>query len=64
MKEQKLYLCEYCGTQYKDKKKAVECEERHKLAKEVKNASYHAGCDFPDRVEVEFTDGTRCWYKR
>ena len=64
MKEQKLYMCEYCGTQYKDKSKALDCERKHKQPDRVKNARYHAGCDFPDRVEIKFTDGTSCWYKR
>ena len=64
MKEQKLYVCEWCGTQYKDKNQALECEKGHKAAKHIHNSIYHSKCDFPDRVEIEFTDGTRCWYKR
>ncbi len=64
MKEQKLYVCDFCGTQYKDKKKAMACEKGHKLIARINNEGYHAGGELPDRVEVEFTDGSRCWYKR
>lgn len=64
MKEQKLYVCEQCGTQFKDKEKALKCEKGHKMPKLIRDARYHAGCDYPDRVEVAFADGTRCWYKR
>ena len=64
MKEQKLYMCEYCGTQYKEKNKALDCEYIHKDAKNVKDAQYHAGGDYPDRVEITFHDGTSRWYKK
>ena len=64
MKELKLFVCEYCGTQYKDKEKAKECEKVHKVANGINNASYHANGDYPDRVEVHFTDGKSIWYKR
>lgn len=64
MKEQKLYVCELCGTQYKDKDKALECEEVHKVIGKIKNVSYHANGDYPDRVEISFSDGKRIWYKR
>ena len=64
MKELKLYACETCGTQYKEKKKALECEERHKISMEVRSEKHHAGGDYPDRVEIRFTDGKCIWYKR
>lgn len=64
MREQKLYMCEYCGTQYKDKTKALSCEKTHKKVSNLKDTRYHANCDLPDRVEVVFEDGTSCWYKR
>lgn len=64
MKELKLYVCDCCGTQFKDKQKAKECENGHKIAIENKNASYHANCDYPDRIEVKFSDGKCVWYKR
>lgn len=54
MKEQKLYVCDYCGTQYKDKVKAMACEKGHRTPEGIANTTYHAGGDFPDRVEVAF----------
>lgn len=63
MKEQKLYVCDFCGTQYTDKEKALICEKGHEMPKRISDVRYHAGGDFPDRVEIEFTDGSRCWYK-
>lgn len=64
MKEQKLYLCEYCGTQYKEKQKALNCEKIHKKISGVKDSRYHANGDIPDRVEISFSDGSSIWYKR
>ena len=64
MKEQKIYVCELCETQYKEKSEALKCESGHKVAKKIDKSSYHAKCDFPDRVVVEFIDGSRCFYKR
>lgn len=64
MKELKLFVCEHCGTQYKDKEKAKGCEMTHKVANGIGNASYHANGDYPDKVEVQFTDGKKIWYKR
>lgn len=63
MKEQKLYVCDFCGTQYKDKEKARTCEKGHKVYNRISDVRYHAGVMLPDRVEVEFTDGSRRWYK-
>ena len=31
VKEKKLYTCEICNTDYANKEKAKQCEERHKL---------------------------------
>lgn len=68
MREQKLYICEKCGTQYKEKDKAVRCEKMHKSHVKINNAAYHAcKCEadgYPDRVEIEFSDGSKKWYKK
>lgn len=64
MKEQKLYVCEYCGTQYKEKLKASDCEKGHKKVSGINDTRYHAMCDYPDKVQVTFRDGTSIWYKR
>lgn len=62
MKEQKIYVCDYCGTQYKDKEKARMCEIGHKIYSRISDVRHHAGGGFPDHVEAEFTDGSRHWY--
>ena len=64
MKEQKIYICELCNTQYKEKSEAVKCENGHKTPKKILSAKYHAKCDFPDHIEIEFEDGKCCRYKR
>lgn len=64
MKELKLFVCEHCGTQYKEKEKAKECEKKHTIPMEIKDSRYHSMSQYPDKVEVKFTDGSTCWYKR
>ncbi|MBO5070505.1 MAG: hypothetical protein J6C37_09105 [Roseburia sp.] len=68
MKKQILYQCEYCGTQFNDEKKALECEGFHHTAKEIKNASYHRAMSirdgYPDVLMVKFENGEVERYKR
>lgn len=68
MKEQKLYVCEFCGTQYKEKQKALDCEKNHHTPKSMRQPQYHAAMrsqdGYPDRIEVVFDDGKVLWYKR
>lgn len=39
MKEFKLYLCEHCGIQYKNKADAEKCEASHKTKLKIKGNS-------------------------
>lgn len=66
MKALQLYMCEYCGTQYKDKKECEKCESNHKSAVKIKNMKFHADkkTNYPDRLEVEMSDGKIYWYHR
>lgn len=68
MKEQKIYVCDFCGTQYKDKQKALYCEKFHHSPRNFKNSKYHAascpGGGYPDYIEIEFDDGKVIRYKR
>lgn len=68
MKEQKLYMCEYCNTQFKDKEEAIKCEKFHHVAMEIKSASYHRALStrdgYPDILMVKFEDGNIERYKR
>lgn len=68
MKEQKLYVCEYCNTQFKEKEEALKCEKFHHTAKAIKSASYHRAVSipdgYPDILMVEFDNGKVERYKR
>lgn len=67
MKEQKLYLCECCGTQYKDKNECKKCESSHEKALEIHDMRFHACKDwsnYPDKVELKMADGKTVWYHR
>lgn len=68
MKEQKLYVCEYCNTQFKEKEEALKCEESHRTAKAIKSAGYHRAVsipdDYPDILMIEFDNGKVERYKR
>lgn len=68
MKEQKLYVCDFCGTQYKEKKACKECEESHVAPVKIKNCRYIAMKDnhkgYPTQIHVEMADGTVQIYKK
>ena len=42
MKSLQLYVCEHCGTQYKDKNECKKCEDNHKIAMEIHDMRFHA----------------------
>ena len=68
MKELKLYLCEHCGTQYKNKTEAKKCEDSHKTKLKIKGMKFvsyknnHTG--FPKSIEIEDEKGNIISYKR
>ena len=67
MKSLQLYVCEYCGTQYKSEIECEECENSHKPAVEIHDMRYHASrgiCNYPDKVEMKMADGIMIWYHR
>lgn len=68
MKEQKLYVCEYCNTQFKEKTDAITCENFHHTPKEIAGASYHRAVSipdgYPDIVMVKFDNGNIERYRR
>ena len=68
MKEQKLYICEFCNTQFKNKQEALNCEKNHHTPKEMRQPQYHrtnhSNDGYPDRIEIVFDDGKSLWYKR
>lgn len=68
MQELHLYQCDFCGTQYKNKKDCTDCESRHVKPKKIKDASYQNFKDnqkgYPTKIQVEMEDGTIQTYKR
>lgn len=64
MREQKLYICDYCGTQYKEKVRCAECEKSHIRITKIRDINYHACGKYPDRVEIVFDDGSFAYYKK
>ena len=68
MKEQKLYVCEFCNTQFKDKQSALKCEKNHHKPKEIQKLHYHrASCPqdgYPDKIDIVFDDNSIIRYKR
>lgn len=67
MKSLQLYVCEHCGTQYKDKSECKSCEDNHRLVTEIHDMRFHASKDkhnYPDKVELKMSDGVKIWYHR
>ena len=68
MKEQKLYVCDYCGTQYKEKTVCQQCEKGHVKPVEIKDCKYISMKDnlkgYPTQVHFKMADGTVQIYKR
>lgn len=67
MKSLHLYVCEHCGTQYKDKKECQQCENHHTTATEIHDMRFHASKNirnYPDKIELKMADGKMLWYHR
>lgn len=68
MKEQKLYVCEFCNTQFKNKEEALKCESYHSTPKKMRFPQYHRALyendGYPDRIEIVFDNGKTIWYKK
>lgn len=68
MVERKLYECEYCHTNYSDKKEAEKCENSHLKIKKIVESRWSAiksdQTGRPSKILVELSDGTQQWYRR
>lgn len=68
MKEVKHWVCEICGTEYKDKDTAENCEKCHKIPIAITNQRYVSklqnGAGYPVALEIQMSDGTFQTYKR
>lgn len=66
MKEIKLYQCEYCNTQYKNRSECESCEDNHIVPVKIVSAGYHASRlkrNYPDAIIVEMDDGNKIMYE-
>lgn len=68
MKALQLYVCEKCGTQYKDKAACKKCEESHKVPVKITGMRYLSlnqnKPGYPIEISVQMEDGTTMKYRR
>ena len=69
MKEVKLYQCEICGTQYKEKLKAKDCEASHIKPVKISGMKFNSmncgsGDGLPVKITVTFENGACVDYRR
>ena len=61
MKEIRHYICEICGTEYKDKESCKSCEKGHikplKIVKEKYISIKNNAGGYPISLDIEMTDG-------
>ena len=62
MKEITSYVCEICGTVYKEIGDCKRCEESHIKIKQIERARYNSSYKYPIVITVEFEDGKRIKY--
>ena len=66
MKTIECYACEFCGSEYRDKRDAVDCEKCHKHPQEVIGAIYVSKLQnrqgYPVSITVKMSDGTQQSY--
>ena len=68
MKQISLYVCEVCGTQFKDKMMAKNCESSHKVPTKISGCKYLPKSQnekgYPQNISVLFEDGEVVKYHR
>lgn len=68
MKEVKQYICDICGTQYKDKEKCKDCESMHHQPVKIDGAVWvfmkSNGSGYPTKVHIKMSNGETITYTR
>ena len=68
MKQKILYVCELCGTEYKDERAAERCERGHIMPKKIHESKFQSiNVDqkgYPSRITILMENGERVEYKR
>lgn len=54
----------YLPTDYCSKEDALQCEKGHLKCVKITDTKYNAYLGLPYKIEVEFPDGTKRWYKQ
>lgn len=68
MKKVEYYICEVCGTEYREKEKCIRCEKAHKKPEGIAGMDFASitqdSSGYPARVHIAMTDGETITYKR
>ena len=64
MTKKELYTCDICHTDYREKADALKCEKEHLKCVKITDARYNAHFNLPCKIEVEFSHGTKHWYRQ
>jgi hypothetical protein len=68
MRKIEHFVCEICGTEYRDRLAAVSCEKCHKTPVAIIKSRYVSksqnGAGYPVTIEIQMSDGTFQTYKR
>lgn len=64
MTKKELYMCDICHTAYRNEEGALNCEKEHLKCIKITGAIYETHFEFPHKIEVEFSDGTKRWYRQ
>ena len=68
MKQETVYVCEHCKTQYLNRDYAQKCEENHKDIKKIIDLKYlpidRKADGRPERIKIEFANGTEWYYRK
>lgn len=60
----KVYVCDLCDTEYKNREDAQKCENDHIRPEEMGNYKINAHQKYPHEIKVRFADGTYHWYRK
>ena len=68
MKEVKHFICDICGTEYKDKNACSECERGHYRPLEISGAKFVSmksnRSGYPTQVRIKMSNGEIITYKK
>lgn len=64
MTKKEMYVCDICHADYHNEKDALLCEKSHLKCVKITDTKYNALFKLPYKIEVEFSDGTKRWYRQ